>query len=330
MSTAAEIRVASPVKRPALTREQLSRLTRCSNVPTGLMVLFVTAGICATFWMVESWPNPLTFCLAFLLIGGFQHHLSIIQHEAVHYLLFTNKATNDFFGHLAAASTGFTMAYREVHFKHHRELGMDTDPDLHNYKDYPGSIEYVLQDAFINLFGAGAAIQFVKMTLGNKNNKTTDPAVSSAAAAAAAAQKKSTTSNGRAGTVIVLLMQALIFTALTASGHWYLYLFLWILPLVTLTKSLAHYRNVVEHTLIKDKGDAEVSRYRTIYCNWIEQFLFAPLNFNYHAEHHIYPSIPFYHLPAAHEEMLQHNRDYEKSVDLQNGYLRFLIEHSVR
>jgi len=34
---------------------------------------------------------------------------------------------------------------------------------------------------------------------------------------------------------------------------------------------------------------------------WWYQFLFLPNNIGYHYEHHLYPSIPFYHLPGLRE-----------------------------
>ena len=35
-------------------------------------------------------------------------------------------------------------------------------------------------------------------------------------------------------------------------------------------------------------------------------WLFFPHHVNFHIEHHMYPSIPFYNLPRAHAEMLKH------------------------
>ena len=40
---------------------------------------------------------------------------------------------------------------------------------------------------------------------------------------------------------------------------------------------------------------------RTVYTNPVFRFLY--LNMNYHVEHHMFPSVPYYHLPALHEEI---------------------------
>lgn len=101
----------------------------CLAVLTGLIITF------ALHAYFDSW---ITFVIAFVLIGGFQHHLSVIHHEAIHYLLFRKRRWNDLVGRfLGAYPIGFTMAYRATHLSHHRRLGEDDDPDLPNYRDFP-------------------------------------------------------------------------------------------------------------------------------------------------------------------------------------------------
>ena len=40
---------------------------------------------------------------------------------------------------------------------------------------------------------------------------------------------------------------------------------------------------------------------RTVYINPVFRFLY--LNMNYHVEHHLFPGVPYYNLPALHEEI---------------------------
>ena len=40
---------------------------------------------------------------------------------------------------------------------------------------------------------------------------------------------------------------------------------------------------------------------RTVYINPVFRFLY--LNMNYHVEHHIFPTVPYYNLPALHREI---------------------------
>jgi fatty acid desaturase len=107
-------------------------------------------------------PRPLTFALAFVVIAGLQHHLSIIQHEAVHFLLFRNRRWNEWVGSLAAYPIGFTMGCRKRHFEHHYYLGTDKDPDLANYEHNPNKVRVLMVDILRDLAGVSAISQFVR------------------------------------------------------------------------------------------------------------------------------------------------------------------------
>jgi fatty acid desaturase len=43
---------------------------------------------------------------------------------------------------------------------------------------------------------------------------------------------------------------------------------------------------------------------RTTLARPWERFLLVPRNIHYHVEHHFYPSVPFYNLPALHEALM--------------------------
>ncbi len=291
------------LRKPKLSREQLAELRVRGNVRPALYMIAVFAAITATLAVTARWPHPALVVPCLLVIGALQHHLSIIQHEAVHYLLFTNRRLNDLAGRLAAYPIFFTMRYRGTHWQHHRSLGHDDDPDLHNYVDYPSDIRYLLFDIVWNVTGAAAVRQFLKQALAGRRpaGARIDPELAGVAAT-----------------------QAAIFGVLWACGVWEAYFVLWILPLLTIAKSLTHFRNVVEHAQLRDLGDPELSRCRTVLCSPIEGFFFAPMNFNYHAEHHFYMGIPYHQLPKAHE-LLSAMPQYHRVVEVEHGYLRFLF-----
>src|SRR5687767_7307687 len=147
--------------RPQLTKEEALLFHKKENFKPALHVLLVIVGIVASQCTVIQHPLPWVYVLCFILMGGLQHHLSIIQHEAGHWLLFSNRKLNEIVGALATYSIGFTMAYRQHHFEHHRNLGNNTDPDLGNYLNYPGNKTYVLGDLFKHLSGIAAVLQFL-------------------------------------------------------------------------------------------------------------------------------------------------------------------------
>jgi fatty acid desaturase len=289
--------------RPKLSRPQLAELRLRGNCRPALYMVAVFTAIVATVMLAARWPHPALLVPCLLVIGALQHHLSIIQHEAVHYLLFTNRRLNDLAGGLAAYPIFFTMGYRHTHWKHHRSLGHDDDPDLCNYVDYPNDIRYLIFDIIWNVTGAAAAHQFIKQALAGRPRPT-----------------------GRFDRELVgvAMVQATLLGVFWVGGVWELYFLLWILPLVTIAKSLTHFRNVVEHAQLRDLGDPELSRCRTVLCNPIEGFFFAPMNFNYHAEHHFYMGIPYHQLPRCHE-LLAATPEYLRVVEIEHGYLGFLF-----
>ena len=63
------------------------------------------------------------------------------------------------------------------------------------------------------------------------------------------------------------------------TGHWQNYFLLWLLPLITLAKTLTHFRNLAEHIQLRNVGDPELNRYRTVYSNLLEDFATFASNF---------------------------------------------------
>ena len=323
----ADPRTTSLLSKPRLSKEEMHRLCQRSNVRSAYTVGWTVGGIVALFVLVNTWPNIWTFGFAFLVMGGFQHALTIIQHEASHYLLFTNRRFNEIVLALVAWSVGFTRSYRAIHLKHYQQLGYADDPDAHNYEHYPSGIGHFASDFVTTFFGVAALFQFLKQTFQSIGNAE----VSAASEADSIDPKsKNRAEEGFDKEVVgVAMMQLAILTVLWSQGVWYQYFVLWLIPLVTITKTLVHIRNIVEHTLIVDIGDPEFSRYRTIGCNFVEQFFFAPMWFNYHAEHHLFPGIPYHRLPAAHR-VLSQQEEYQRIVDVEQGYVRFLVNRVIK
>ncbi|MEK6798542.1 MAG: fatty acid desaturase family protein [Planctomycetota bacterium] len=289
-----------------MTREDLAPFCVRRDAVAAATWAAVVLGILLTLLLHVYLAGPITFVLAFLLIGGFQHHLSVIHHEAVHYLLFRKRSWNEFAGRfLAAYPIGFTMTYRRTHLAHHRHLGDENDPDLPNYLDFPAPGGIVVAAILKDLSFSAAGAQLLGMLgVGRRTGTSSRP------------------SQTRREWLGLIGVQGAIFTALALVGHWPLYFSLWILPLGSWAKLLAHVRNLAEHVDVRDDS-AALPRWRTFRCGLIERFFLAPLNFNYHAEHHLFPQVPFYHLPALHRRLMC-DPSYGRQVNVRDGYVRFL------
>jgi fatty acid desaturase len=306
----AEEIAAHDIRRPRLSGAQLEALYARTDLWPALYLAATLACITGLLALAVSLPHPVVLVGVFVLIGALQQHLSIIHHEAVHYLLFRSRRLNDAVGSAVAFTIGFSMGYRTHHLTHHRRVGHDDDPDLDAYAAYPTTPAKFVGDLFVHLSGFGAVSQFRQQI----------QRVGEAA--------KTGEATGPGQFVGIVATQLLLLGLFSAAGHPLLYFGLWVLPLVTVAKTLTHFRGVCEHTVAL-RQDGRPTRYRTIECGPIERFFFAPMNFNFHAEHHFYPAIPYYNLPAAFRA-LSNDPAYRESVRVDRGYIGFLFRQAIR
>ena len=90
-----------------------------------------------------------------------------------------------------------------------------------------------------------------------------------------------------------------------ATGYGIEYLVLWVLPLVTTLQALLRFRAICEHGAVTDISSPLTAARTNIVPGWLRWWMF-PHHVNYHVEHHLYPSIPHYNLPACHKAMAEH------------------------
>ncbi len=90
-----------------------------------------------------------------------------------------------------------------------------------------------------------------------------------------------------------------------ASGYGVTYVLLWFLPLVTMLQPILRFRAICEHGAVTDFASPLTAARTNFAPVWLSWFLF-PHHVYYHAEHHMYPSIPHYNLGACHREMQEH------------------------
>jgi fatty acid desaturase len=87
-----------------------------------------------------------------------------------------------------------------------------------------------------------------------------------------------------------------------ASGYLVQYLVLWALPLVTVVQAILRLRAIAEHGATADFSSPLTAARTNLAPAWLRWLIF-PHNVNYHIEHHLYASVPQYHLPRLHAEM---------------------------
>jgi fatty acid desaturase len=232
----------------------------------------IAIGAIVVFWAHPTWY---TLALAFVIVSSRQQALLNCEHECVHRKFLPGRRLNDFVGaFLCAAPVGspFGVA-RARHLAHHRLLGTPEDPDLELHSGAPpkntpaGLLRYFAQ----GLFG-GYAI----MVLFGPSDGAERP----------------TSASARRDLFALLAVQGAIATALTVAFAWWVYPVLWLAPLASLTALCHLIRSFAEHAIADPESEAHANRLITIHSNPLERGLVSPYYMNYHAEHHLLPSVP--------------------------------------
>jgi fatty acid desaturase len=286
--------------RKALPREVLAQFTQRSGAAATAAVLQDFAVIALAIAVaLASWPDPLVLLLAVLIIGTRQHALFVIAHDAAHYLLYENRRLNDAVGRFCATVQGLSMCtYRVIHRLHHNNLYGELDPDTALHGGYPRGKAYLVKKLLKDLTGFTAWKTYAYFlggapALNTQTNVAMRPLDDTSA-------KLREEARGDRNTVIAVHVVLLVFFAWT--GWLVEYLVLWILPLVTVVQALLRLRAIAEHGATTDFSSPLTAARTNLLPGWLEWLVF-PHHVNYHIEHHLYASVPHYHLPALHREM---------------------------
>jgi fatty acid desaturase len=98
----------------------------------------------------------------------------------------------------------------------------------------------------------------------------------------------------------------------------------WLIPLFTWLVMIMRVRSIAEHSAIEN-GDMFYAQTRTTHAGMIERLFLAPKNVNYHLEHHVFPSVPFYRLPKLHALLLS-KPGFRERAHLTESYVGVLRE----
>src|SRR5436190_17652681 len=275
-----------------LTRRSAWRAT--GAVLADIAVLVIAIGVALAYW-----PNALVIIAAVIIIGSRQHALFVIAHEAAHYLLYERRWLNDLVGRACAMVQGLSMCtYRVIHRLHHNNLYGALDPDTALHGGYPRGRMYLARKLVKDLSGLTAWKTYAYFlggapALNTATNVAVRPLDDTSAKLRAEAR---TDRNMVIGFHIALLI------VFAASGYLVQYLVLWVLPLVTVVQAILRLRAIAEHAATTDFSSPLTAARTNLGPAWLRWLIF-PHHVNYHIEHHLYASVPQYHLPRLHEEM---------------------------
>lgn len=269
-------------RRAILTPNQLQALSHLSTTRVMRDTIFLWTQILAAWALVALWENWISILIAIFVVGTRYYALYIIGHDGLHRRLFNSRRKNDLWNDvfILGAIGAITRINRHNHMRHHAALALPTDPDLYKYNlaDRNGRIQFVLsltglphiQRAIRNVFFDGAQHE-----------------------------RKVTDHHTIRDIAILLGWQIMLIGALTFLIGWWAYPLIWLLPVYIFTFAADTARVMLEHAVESDPNPALPDRLITYKSSRIERIFFAPMNMNFHATHHLWPSIPYYNLPAA-------------------------------
>lgn len=253
-------------------------------------------------WAATS-VSPWTLLVLLPLLGGAIHKLTILAHECSHFTLFDRRHWNDWVGGVACLLLGTSFqAFTRIHWVHHRNLGQPDEPQAVDYVGKRG-------------WSRGALLwHLVQPLVGQSLFKVLqfNGLVTRRGGGGGIADGQTRLKVGR----LVLIGVVQIGLAVLATGFGRVW---WLFPLYPLAAGtvalfFSRWRSFAEHTADVD-SDREAF-IRSHEPNLFDRLFMFDLNFNYHVEHHAYPSLPAYRLAAAHALFLGH---YQPGEEVSSG-----------
>ncbi|HVK19327.1 MAG TPA: fatty acid desaturase [Fimbriiglobus sp.] len=244
------------------------------------------AGIVAAWTLVAYCPTWWAVLIALPVIGTRYHGLYIIGHDGLHRRVFESERWNDWFTDLFVLGPigAITRINNRNHLTHHRHLCTPADPDRHKH----GTAGKTTRSAVLGyLTGLTSAVRSAANVFLRRG------------AAPVSAQPTRPAGYTVRDLAIVLGWQAALFGGLTWAIGWWAYPVLWWLPVYTFTFLGDNFRTFCEHSQPEPDDLADRHRLITFDSHPLERLFVAPMNMNYHAVHHLWPSVPYYNLPAA-------------------------------
>ncbi len=243
---------------------------------------------------------PLIYLPLMMLMARQQLALGLLMHDATHGRLFKSRFWNDVICQFFCSGPLFfsLYSYRNSHLKHHLDPLVPDDPDITLTGGYPISGRSFARKLFRDVSGI-SYFKFIKYFVYRTHNRT--PRGAEPEAGTAVKKKAHSESNLLSLRVVIfsmLLSNLVLFGILALLGHPGLYFLLWALPSMTFLQVYLRIRGIAEHAGYHPNPDQRLNS-RTV-VNPVQTFLWAPHCVNYHVEHHIYPSVPYFRLPKVH------------------------------
>ncbi|NUN66579.1 fatty acid desaturase [Pseudanabaena biceps] len=266
----------------------------------GLIRLAFHLAVMATsgyLWATNLSSDRWFIALPSVIMYGFSLAIMFAPlHESSHRTAFANNQLSDAIAWFAGLLSFYNSAfYRQYHKWHHRYTQiLDKDPELSDRK--PTNLkEYVWEIIGISWW-IGKVKTHTKVVLGKVDDYIFIPE----------AQRQSVIRSTR---LQLLVYGIAIAISVAFRQPWFL--LYWVLPLAV-GQPFLRFILLTEHTGCTNDSNGLTNTRTTLTLTILRYFMW---NIPLHTEHHLYPSIPFYLLPVAHEKL------HRQFAHIGNGYV---------
>ena len=300
-------------RRSLLSPQRVRELSELWPARAVLDTIWLWSGILAAFALVAYLPAWWSVLIAIPVIATRYYALLIVGHDGIHRRLFRSPRWNDWFADLFVfgAVGAITRINNQNHLGHHRHLTTGDDPDLHQFTC---TNKYAWHLLLAHLTGVTSLWRsFRNVFLERQDQRVVKTSL-----------QKSPAPYTIRDVVLIGVWQVCLIGGLTWLVVWWAYPVLWLAPLY-LAFIADNFRAFAEHSQPREDRWANEHRLISFTSNPVERMFVAPLNMNYHATHHLWPSIPYYNLPQADLEIRHHPN--AAGIEWRGSYFGYLLRY---
>jgi fatty acid desaturase len=309
-----------------LSRDEIRALTRSSNAVGALAIAWSWLVVAATFAALAVWPHPLVFAAAIVVLGGRQLAFAVLMHDAAHGTLFRARWANERLADWLCARPMWsdTARYRRYHLQHHGHTGTERDPDLGLALARPMTRRSLARKIARDLFGATGVRRVIGLLMIDAELLVFDVGGS--------IRRAPRRSLGHHARALVrhawrpAVANAALLGALWLAGCPWVFV-AWAVAYLSPFSLFLRVRSLAEHACM-DRGPDPLRNTRTTRAGVLARITVAPLHVNYHLEHHLVPTVPWFRLPVLGRLLAARDAIPERSR--LDGYLDVLRTVSAR
>jgi fatty acid desaturase len=295
------------------TKDEIRDLTQRSDLMGAWAIIMTWGGVALIMTAMvyaasePPWVAIPGIILGMLFLAGRQLSLSIIVHDASHGTLFKTKWMNHRLTDWLCARPLWNdlQKYRPYHFVHHTRTATEDDPDLILRQGYPTHRASLIRKFIRDLSGIVGfkyLIGRVMMDAGLLNWTVTGEVKwlprENASVTHYLLNFIKTASP-------MMVTNILLFSLLYALGYGWLYA-CWVGAHLTFFMMFMRIRSMAEHAACARNLNM-FENTRSMKAGWFARATVAPIGVNYHMEHHILASCPWFRLAKAHQILRQRN-----------------------